>query len=219
MVWMLATALALSAPIQPRADTITIARLQYGGGGDWYVSPSALPNLLAAIRDRTGIPVTRREATVTPLDPRLSDYPFLYLTGHGNLSFSAAERSALRDHLLAGGFLLANDSYGLDATFRAEMAQIFPESALVEIPPDHPIFHVFYDFPDGLPKIHAHDGKPPQAFGIFRGERLLVLYVYESDIGDGWEDPQVHQDLPEVRERALQMGVNVFLYMLSQEVS
>jgi hypothetical protein len=216
--WILAAGFAVAAPATASADTITIARLQWGGGGDWYVSPSALPNLLGAIRDRTGIPVAPREATVRPLDPSLSDYPFLYMTGHGNLSFSPAERLALREHLLAGGFLLANDSYGLAETFRAEMAQMFPESPLTEIPPDHPIFHSFYDFPDGLPKIHEHDGKPPQAFGIFRDARLLVLFVYESDIGDGWENPDVHDDPPEIREQALRMGVNIFVHVLSQEV-
>jgi hypothetical protein len=218
MLWILAAALVSAAPAGARTDSITIARLQYGGGGDWYVSPSALPNLLAAIRDRTGIPVAMREATVTPLDPALSDQPFLYMTGHGNLVFTPAERLALREHLLAGGFLLANDSYGLESTFRAEMAQIFPDAPLVELPPEHPIFHMLYDFPRGLPKIHEHDAERPQAFGIFRGGRLLVLFVLESDIGDGWEDPDVHEDPPEMREQALRMGVNIFLYALAQQV-
>jgi hypothetical protein len=217
MLWTLAAALATAGLVSP-PDSIGIARLKYGGGGDWYASPSALPNLLAAIRDRTGIAVSRREATVEPLDPTLSDHPFIYLTGHGNLVFTPSERNALREHLLAGGFLLANDSYGLEPSFRAEMAQMFPDAPLVELPPEHAIFHAFYDFPRGLPKVHEHDGKRPQAFGIFRGGRLLVLFVYESDIGDGWEDPQAHDDTPDVREQALRMGVNIFLHALGQPI-
>jgi hypothetical protein len=205
-----------AAPVVNDGDSITIARLRYEGGGDWYVSPSAITNLLTEIRERTGIPVAAREAVVGPRDPALVDYPLLYMTGHGNVSFTPAERAALRAHLLGGGFLLANDSYGLDASFRSEMAQIFPDAELTEIPPDHPIFHVFYDFPEGIPKIHEHDAKAPQAFGIFVGGRMVVFYAYESDIGDGWESPEVHEDPPEVREQAIRMGVNIFLWALGE---
>jgi hypothetical protein len=200
-------------------DSITVARLRYEGGGDWYANPSSLPNLLAAVRERTGIPVARREAEVGPLDPGLRDHPYLYMTGHGNVAFTAAERSALRAYLLGGGFLHADDNYGLDESFRTEMAEIFPDAELTEIPPEHPVFHVFYDFPEGLPKIHEHDGNPPQAFGIFRDGRLLVFYTYESDLGDGWEDEAVHEDPTEIREQALRMGVNLFLYVLGQPAS
>jgi hypothetical protein len=200
-------------------DTIGIARLQYEGGGDWYANPSSLPNLLATIRERTGLPVAAREATVRPLDPALPDHPYLYLTGHGNVAFSPAERQALRRYLLGGGFLHADDNYGLDESFRREMAEVFPDNELVEIPPDHPVFHIFYRFPEGLPKIHEHDGKPPQAFGIFSGGRMVVFYTYESDLGDGWEDAGVHEDPPEIREQALRMGVNLFLYALGQVAS
>lgn len=203
----------------PSADTIGIARLQYDGGGDWYANPSSLPNLLSAVRERAGIPVAAREVNVTPLDPSLSDYPYLYMTGHGNVSFSAAERAALRRYLEGGGFLHADDNYGLNESFRREIAAIFPESDLTEIPPDHPVFHIFYDFPEGLPKIHEHDGAAPQAFGVFHGGRLVVFYSYESDLGDGWEDEGVHDDSPEVREQALRMGVNLFLYVLGQSAS
>ena len=203
----------------PSADTIGITRLRYDGGGDWYANPSSLPNLLSAIRTRTGVPVAAREATVTPLDPALPDHPYLYMTGHGNVSFSPAERAALRAYLLGGGFLHADDNYGLDESFRREMAEIFPDAQLTEIPADHPIFHIFYDFRDGIPKIHEHDGKAPQAFGIFYGGRLVVFYSYETDLGDGWEDVGVHDDSPEVREQALRMGVNVFLYALGQAAS
>ncbi|MCH1571641.1 MAG: DUF4159 domain-containing protein, partial [Longimicrobiales bacterium] len=200
-------------------DSITIARLQYDGGGDWYANPSSLPNLLEALRQRTGLRAANREVNVTPLDPALRDYPYLYMTGHGNVVFSSAERTALREYLLSGGFLHADDNYGLDESFREEMSQIFPDAELTEIPPEHPIFSTFYEFPEGLPKIHEHDGQPPQAFGIFLDGRMLVFYTYESDLGDGWEDEGVHEDTPETREQAIRMGVNLFLFALGQAAS
>ncbi len=210
-----------AAPAAPPVvgDSITVARLQYDGGGDWYANPSSLPNLLEAIRERAGIPVARREVNVTPLDPGLRDYPYLYMTGHGNVTFTASERTALREYLLAGGFLHADDNYGLDESFRTEMAEIFPDAELTEIPADHPVFHTFYEFEEGLPKIHEHDGNPPQAFGIFHDGRLVVFYTYESDLGDGWEDDGVHEDSAETREEAIRMGVNLFLYVLGQAAS
>ncbi|MGB0542595.1 MAG: DUF4159 domain-containing protein [Longimicrobiales bacterium] len=201
------------------ADSITIARLQYDGGGDWYANPSSLPNLLEALRERTGLPTARREVSVTATDPALRDYPYLYMTGHGNVVFTPAERTALREYLLSGGFLHADDNYGLDESFREEMAQVFPDAELTEIPPEHPVFSTFYDFPEGLPKIHEHDGRPPQAFGIFLEGRMLVFYTYESDLGDGWEDEGVHEDTPETREEAIRMGVNLFLFALGQAAS
>lgn len=219
MTWTLIAALLTGSAPAEATDSITIARLEYEGGGDWYVSPSSLPNLLAAIRERTGIPVAAREINVAPLDPGLRDHPFLYMSGHGTVVFTPEERAALRAHLLAGGFLLANDSYGLDESLRKEIAEIFPDAELTEIPPDHPVFHTVYDFPDGLPKVHEHDGKPPQALGIFHGGRLVLFYAYQSDIGDGWEDPDVHDDPPAIREQALRMGVNLFVYVLGQAVT
>ncbi len=198
--------------------TLTIARLQYDGGGDWYANPSSLPNLLRAVRDRTGLPVATREAVVKPLDASLRNHPYLYMTGHGNVRFTVAERAALRDYLLTGGFLHADDNYGLDESFREEMAAIFPDRPLVELPPDHPVFHGVYDFPEGIPKIHEHDGNPPQAFGIFDRGRLVVFYSYESDLGDGWEDVDVHEDAEDIREQALRMGVNLFLHAIGQRV-
>lgn len=210
---------ASPVPVTATSDSLTIARLQYDGGGDWYANPSSLPNLLEALRERTGLATARREVNVTPLDPVLRDYPYLYMTGHGNVEFTPAERSALRDYLLAGGFLHADDNYGLDESFRAEMAEIFPDAELTEIPPEHPVFSTFYDFPDGLPKIHEHDGQAPQAFGIFLDGRMLVFYTFESDLGDGWEDEGVHEDTPELREDAIRMGVNVFLFALGQGAS
>jgi Domain of unknown function (DUF4159) len=206
-------------PTEAVGDSITVGRLQYDGGGDWYANPSSLPNLLAGIRERTGIPVAHRAVNVKPLASALRDFPYIYMTGHGNVHFNAAEREALRSYLLAGGFLHADDNYGLDDSFRKEIAGIFPDAELTPLPPSHPVFHIFYDFPDGLPKIHEHDGKPPQALGIIYEGRLVVLYSYESDLGDGWEDPDVHDDPPDIREQALRMGVNIFLFVLGQAVS
>lgn len=212
------TALLLAAALlqaAPAADSVTIARLEYDGGGDWYANPSSISNLLGEFSRRTGIVAARRERVVRPLDPSLSDHPYLYMTGHGDVRFDARERSSLRDYLLGGGFLHADDNYGLDETFREEIAAIFPDRDLVEIPPEHPVFHLMYELPEGLPKVHEHDGGRPQALGIFEQGRLMVFYSYESDLGDGWEDPDVHDDPPAVREEALQMGVNLILYALA----
>jgi hypothetical protein len=194
---------------------LTIARLHYDGGGDWYNNPSSLPNLLRAIRERTAIPVDNTESRVQLLDPQLWDHPYLYATGHGNMRLSDAEVPVLRRYLEQGGFFHADDCYGLDASFRREIARVFPDHPLVDVPWSHPIYHVMHDFPRGIPKIHEHDGKPAQGLGIFLGERLAVYYSYESDLGDGWEDPDIHHDPPELREAALRMGVNLFVYAIS----
>lgn len=210
-------AVDLHPPAQVVADSLLVlARLRYEGGGDWYTGPSMLPNLATELRTRTGLPVSDREAAVSPMDPLLRSHPFLFMTGHGNVRFSPEERTALRDHLLSGGFLHADDNYGLDESFRREMALIFPDRELVELPPTHPVFHAPYSFPEGLPKIHEHDGRVPQALGIFNGGRLMVLYTYETDLGNGWEDPGVHDDPPAVREQALRMGVNIVFHALAQ---
>ena len=194
---------------------LTIARVQYDGGGDWYANPSSIPNLLQAIAERTTLPVERREARVTLLDDRLWDYPFLHITGHGNLKLSDREIERLREYLTRGGFLHVSDNYGLDSSFRREIARVFPERPLVDVPLKHPIYNLVYEFPKGLPKIHEHDGKPPRGLGIFLGDRLAVFYDYESDLGDGWEDPDVHKDPPELHEAALRMGVNLFVYAIT----
>jgi len=201
-----------AAPLAPR---LTIARLQYEGGGDWYANPSSIPNLLAAIAERTTLAVERTEARTTLLDERLWDFPFLHVTGHGNIRFSDAEVARLREYLQRGGFLHVDDNYGLDSSFRREIARVFPDRALVDVPLSHPIYHLVYDFPRGIPKIHEHDGKPARGFGIFLGDRLAVYYSYESDLGNGWEDPQVHKDSPELHEQALRMGVNLFTYAIT----
>ncbi|HEU5185194.1 MAG TPA: DUF4159 domain-containing protein [Gemmatimonadaceae bacterium] len=194
---------------------VAIARLQYDGGGDWYANPSSIPNLLEAIAQRTTLPVERREARVTLLDDRLWDYPFLHVTGHGNMKLSDREVERLREYLTRGGFLHVSDNYGLDSSFRREIARVFPDRRLVDVPLKHPIYNIVYEFPKGLPKIHEHDGKPPRGLGIFLGDRLAVFYDYEADLGDGWENADVHNDPPELHEAALRMGVNLFVYAIT----
>lgn len=194
----------------------TIGRLHYDGGGDWYANPSSLPNLLTAIRERTLIETADRDIVVKLDDPALWQLPYLYITGHGNIAFSSDEVSTLRRWLSRGGFLHVDDNYGLDESFRREIARIFPDRPLVEVPLDHSVYRLVYPFPEGLPKIHAHDNKPAQGFGIFIDGRLAVFYSYQSDLGDGWEDPDVHNDPAQVREAALRMGVNLFSYAIGR---
>ena len=201
------------------APALTVARLQYEGGGDWYANPSSLPNLLAAIAERTTLPVSRTEARVTLTDERLWDYPFLHMTGHGTVRFTDAEVARLRDYLTRGGFLHADDNYGLDESFRREIARVFPDRPLVEVPLSHPVYHAVYDMPKGLPKVHEHDGKPPRGYGIFVGERLVVFYSHESDLGNGWEDPGTYNDPPESHEAALRMGINLFVYAVTSRAA
>lgn len=197
---------------RPIGDPFVIARLHYDGGGDWYANPSSLPNLLAAFGERTGTPVEPRERVVTLHDDALWNVPYLYMTGHGNVHWSEDELRILRRYLEQGGFFHADDNYGMDASIRRELGRLFPDHPLVDVPLDHPIYHLVYDFPKGIPKIHEHDGKPAQGLGIFLGHRLVVYYSYQSDLGDGWEDPEVHRDPPELHEAALRMGVNLLAY-------
>ena len=198
-----------SAAVEP---TLSIARLHYEGGGDWYANPSSLPNLLRAIGEGTNLRVADREHVVTLDDPDLWTSPYLYLTGHGTVRFNEQDLATLRRYLRQGGFLHADDNYGMDESIRREFARLFPDNSLQEVPLSHPIYHVVYDMPQGVPKIHEHDGKPAQGLGIFLDGRLAVFYSYESDLGDGWEDPEVHDDPPENRDEALRMGVNLFAY-------
>jgi len=207
--------LALPLAGARQAPRLTVARLQYDGGGDWYANPSSIPNLLAAIRDRTAFPVERSEARVTIMDDRLWDYPFLHMTGHGNVRLRDEEVVRLREYLLRGGFLHADDNYGLDESFRREMKRVFPDRELVDVPLSHPVYHAVYDLPLGLPKIHEHDGKPARGFGIFLGDRLAVYYSYSSDLGNGWEDPETYHDSPALHEAALRMGINLFVYAVT----
>jgi Domain of unknown function (DUF4159) len=194
---------------------LTIGRLHYDGGGDWYANPSSLPNLLTAIGEATDLNVALRERVVRLTDPDLWSVPYLYMTGHGNVRFTDEELRILRRYLERGGFLHADDNYGMDESFRREIARVFPGRPLVEVPLDHPIYHIRNEFPQGIPKIHEHDGLPAQGFGIFIGDRLAVFYSYQSDLGDGWEDPDVHADPEELRQAALRMGVNLFLYAVA----
>jgi len=194
---------------------LTIGRVHYDGGGDWYANPSSLPNLLRAVRERTRLRTTDRERVVRLTDPSLWEVPYLYLTGHGNVLFGPEETRALRAHLEAGGFLHADDNYGMDRSIRREIAKVFPDRPLVEVPLDHAVYRVVHPFPRGIPKIHEHDGLPAQGFGIFLGDRLVLYYSYQSDLGDGWEDADVHRDPEAAREQAIGMGVNLFVYAVS----
>ena len=214
-VVLMGTAWLTPLPVlaQTARPTLTIGRLHYDGGGDWYANPSSLPNLLREISRRTSLRVTAREQVVTITGPDLWDVPYVYMTGHGNVLFSDEEVSILRQYLENGGFLHADDNYGMDESFRREIARVFPNRPLVEVPLEHPVYSLVYDLQQGTPKIHEHDGEPAQGFGIFVDDRLAVFYSYQTDLGDGWEDADVHGDPEDVRELAFQMGVN--LYVLS----
>jgi hypothetical protein len=203
--------LAQTAPGPP----LTIGRLHYDGGGDWYANPSSLPNLIAAVNQRTSVRLQEQEHTVRLTDPTLWDIPYLYMTGHGDVRFAPDEAQALRRYLEQGGFLHVDDNYGLDESFRRAIAEVFPDRSLIEVPLDHAIYHIVYEFPDGVPKIHEHDGLPAQGFGIFVDGRLALFYSYQSDLGDGWEDATVHGDPDTVREAALRMGVNLVAYAVA----
>jgi len=207
---------AAADPTPPGTRSFGIARLKYGGGGDWYEDRTSMVNLLRGIRQRTGVPVAGdREAVVEPGSAALFQYPFVFACGHGNMKFTPAEVENLRRYLSSGGFLWVDDDFGIDVSFRREMKRVLPDAPIVELPWDHPIFHGLYDFPGGLPKIHEHDGGPARAFGIVVGGRLAVFYSYDCDLGDGLEDEEVHHDPPEKRESALRMALNIVHHALS----
>jgi hypothetical protein len=199
-----------------QSQVTRIALLKYGGGGDWYADPTALPNLISFCNSQMNTNIHPEPSTVEAGSAEIFNFPFVHLTGHGNIVFSEQEAINLRTYLEAGGFLHADDNYGLDPFFRREMKKVFPDKELIELPASHPIFHQKYSFTDGLPKIHEHDNKPPQAFGIFIDDRLVCLYTYESDISDGWEDEAVHNNPPGLREIALKMGANIISFVFSQ---
>lgn len=186
-----------------------IAILKYGGGGDWYSNPTALPNLIQFCNNNIGTKISPKPETVEVGSVSIFQYPYLHMTGHGNVFFSDEEAENLRTYLLSGGFLHIDDNYGMEPYLRRELEKVFPNKRLEELGADHPIFNLKYEFPAGLPKIHEHDGKRPQALGIFHEGRLLLLFTFESDLGDGWEDPSVHNDPEEIRLKALQMGANI----------
>lgn len=192
-----------------------IALLKYSGGGDWYANPTALPNLIRFCNSNINTTLNPKPATVEPSNPDLFSYPFVHMTGHGNVLFSDADVNNLKKYLSSGGFLHIDDNYGMDQYIRKEIKKIFPNNELVEIPSNHPIFQKPYLFANGLPKIHEHEGKRPQAFGIFIDNRLVLLYTFECDLGDGWEDAEVHNDPLAVREKALKMGANIINYIFN----
>ena len=194
----------------------TIALLKYRGGGDWYANPTSLPNLIKFCNQNLGTTLTLNPATVEVGSPDLFNYPFIHMTGHGNVIFSDEEASNLRNYLIAGGFLHIDDNYGLKQFILPQMKRVFPELEFVELPYNHSLFHQKYKFPNGLPKIHEHDNKPPQAFALFWNERMVCLFTYESDLGDGWEDYEVHFDSEATRTKALQMGANIIQYVFTE---
>jgi DNA-directed RNA polymerase subunit H (RpoH/RPB5) len=227
LITALAGANSKSKIVQPAASPSTshlnsnvsekcwsVARLKYGGGGDWYAGPTMLVNLSKRLQSDLGLTACEEEKSVGLLDGNLYAYPILFLTGHGNVAFAEEERKVLREYLMRGGLLFADDNYGMDTSFRREMKILFPNHPMVPMGLHHPVFKAYYKFPQGLPKIHQHDGKHATAYGIVVEGRTVVFYSYESDLGNGWEDLDVHKDGPELHETALRMGVNVVAWFL-----
>ncbi len=196
-------------------SNMRIALLKYNGGGDWYANPTSLPNLIAFCNNNKITALNPNPATVEVGSNELFNYPFVHLTGHGNIVLSDKEALNLRKYLMSGGFLHVDDNYGLNDYFRREIKKVFPNEKLVELPYSHPIYHQVFEFKTGLPKIHEHDNKPPQGFGLFYKGRLVCFYTYETDLGDGWEDIQVHNDTQEKHQQALKMGANIIAYSFS----
>ena len=189
-----------------------IAVIQYIGGGDWYANPTALPNLIKFCNDNINTTINKKPKVVSPSSVDLFDYPFVHMTGHGNVYFTDDDAKNLRDYLLSGGFLHIDDNYGMDQYLRKELIKVFPDKKLEEISKNHPLFNKPFPFPTGLPKIHEHNRNRPQAFAIYVEERIVLLYTYESDLGDGWENSEIHNDPQEIRLKALQMGANIINY-------
>lgn len=199
-----------------KAGAFTMTRLHYSGGGDWYADPSSIPNLLNFVSKHTNIELNKNENRARIGSDEFYDSYYIYLTGHGNIKFTDTEAHLMRNFLLNGGFLHADDNYGMDKAFRREMKKVFPDKDWVEIPKDHLIFHIHYKFNNGLPKIHEHDNNRPQALALFDNEKIIALYTYESDLGDGWEDSSVHGNSESKRKEALKMGTNIIIYSLSR---
>lgn len=206
----------LNTFISTSQTTVKLAVLKYRGGGDWYANPTSLPNLVKFCNENIGTSIDKNTEIVEAESGEIFNYPFVHLTGHGNIILTEAAVKNLRNYLESGGFLHIDDNYGLDKFIRREMKKVLPESEFVELNYKHPIYHQRYKFPTGLPKVHEHDNKPPQGFGLFIEGRLVCFYSYESDLGDGWEDGQVHKDPWEVRKRALEMGANIISFVFSQ---
>lgn len=215
--WYTAIALLFFAiSLSAQQGDLQLALLQYRGGGDWYADPTALPNIARFVNDNLSMQLQEDYAVVEAASPEIFNYPFVHITGHGNILFSDEEAENIRRYLLSGGFLYIDDNYGLDKFIRPAMKKVFPSLAFVELPFDHPIYQQPYLFTNGLPKIHAHDGKAPQGFGLVHEGRLICYYTYETDITDGWEDASVHNNTPEKRQQALQMGANIIQYAFTR---
>ena len=212
IVFLLTTTISWT---QGSKSAYQVAVLKYRGGGDWYANPTALPNLVRFCNENIHTNISEEVATVDVSDPALFNYPFVHMTGHGNVVFTPADIENLRNYLIGGGFLHIDDNYGMDQFIREELKKVFPGITLVELPSNHPIFKQTYTFPNGIPKIHEHDDKPAQAFGIVYEGRLVCLYTYETDLGDGWEDQEVHGDSESKRLEALKMGANIVEYAFS----
>ena len=209
----LALILILAVPAFAFAQNLnSLAVLKYGGGGDWYANPTSVPNLIKFANANLGSKLDPEAKSVSVGSPDIFQYPFIHMTGHGNVYFTPSDVDNLRNYLIGGGFLHIDDNYGLDKSMRREMKKVFPELEFVELPSGHPIYNSVYKFPSGLPKIHEHDNKPAQGFGLIWEGRLVCFYSYESDLGDGWEDTSVHNDTDELHQKALQMGCNI-LYL------
>lgn len=199
------------------AQAIKIAKLKYDGGGDWYANKTALPNLIKFCNKELNTNLYEEDDVVEVGSPSLLNYPYVYMTGHGNVTFSSSDALNLRNYLIGGGFLHVDDNYGMDKFIRVELKKVFPELELIEIPFDHPIYDQKFKFHKGLPKIHEHDGKPAQGLGLFYQGRLVVFYSYESDLGNGWEDKRIHNDPEEKRQQALKMGANLISFCFTDK--
>lgn len=207
--------LMIAMPILAQLPSIHIAKLKYNGGGDWYANKTSLPNLIKFCNQNLKTNIATEEDVVEVGSPELFNYPFIHMTGHGNVTFTPDEANNLRNYLLGGGFLHIDDNYGMDKFIRLEMKKVFPEYEFVEIPFNHPIYHQKYQFNNGLPKVHEHDNKAPKGYGILHGGRLICFYSYECDLGNGWEDQVIYNDPEEIRQKALQMGANIVSYAMT----
>ena len=211
IIWLIASILMTISAFPQK-----VGILEYNGGGDWYANPTSVPNLIKYSNEHAGTAIDEQPEYVRPGSSELFKYPIVFVTGHGNILFDDDEAENIRKYLTAGGFIHISDNYGIDPYVRKAFEKVFPGQEFREVPYDHPIYHAKYDFDNGLPKIHEHDGKPPRGYGLFYEGRLVVFYDYECDLSDGWENPQVHHDPPEIREKALQMGVNIIRYAFTE---
>lgn len=216
--WIILLLITCSRVVFATDPSFKIGLLKYNGGGDWYANlETSLPNLIKFCNENLQTNINREQAIVEVGSPELFNYPFVHMTGHGNVIFSEQESKNLRNYLIGGGFLHVSDNYGMDAFIRKEMKKVFPELSFVELPFSHPIYHQKYNFTDGPPKIHEHDGTPAQGFGLIYQGRLVCYYDFECDLGDGWEDYEIHKDSPEVHQKALKMGANMIQYVFNQQ--